>query len=379
MKYIYKILLTVIAVMTSMTINAQENSNENTPREAPAIILKITKTSWTTIGSESGETIGSATLINAPAFDHISAEIRCKEDPEQYISFADTYTNGGALKCYCWEGGHYELNAGNHYTLTVMGFDVPYYGVPPIATTTYEFVGEGKLTAVYSDIDVKNVNLRSTSTLYHGFICSTNTFDVEFTRPATNVKAWGAMGFDGSENYTTKKKSDDGCIWTVIMPKSVLDNEGSLNVMITAWDSNGNQMKGENADHAYAVNLKFEAPLEPEQPEEDPDEPKELPKCATPTIQFVGGKVICNCETPDALISYEVKQNAMDVKAVYIEGIQLNTKQRYTVTCNATAEGYEQSDTATLEIELNPADVNGDGEVNVFDITTVASEILGEE
>ena len=225
------------------------------PVAEPEIVLNITKTNWSKIGSESGEAIGTAELKGGDAFDHIEAEIRCQEDPDQYITFANLRTNGGNLMCYAWEGGSYTLNKGYHYTLIVRAFDVPYYGVEPIAVATYEFVGTGAEAIVYSDIELTKVDLPENDLLYHGYDLKVTSFDVTFSAPVSKVKVWGAMGMDGSINYSAAKKSEDGTVWTILLNEDILNEEGSVNLMIQAWDAAGVQAKGWNGDHAFDMNL----------------------------------------------------------------------------------------------------------------------------
>ena len=222
--------------------------------QSEGIELNIIKTDWATIGSETGEivaTIGG----NFAVFDHFEAEIRCAEDPEQYISFPYVNSIGGKLICWTWEGGHYDLNAGYHYSLIVKAFTVPYYGAEPVAETVYEFVGTGVEIAKFSDIELANVDLEKNSILYHGYNASGNTFDVTFSAPVSKVAVWWAKGQDGAENFSAEQKSEDGTVWTIIMPESITSTEGSINVMIQAWDAEGVMAKGENGDNAFALNL----------------------------------------------------------------------------------------------------------------------------
>ncbi len=221
----------------------------------PEVELNIFKTDWSKIGNQNGETIGTVTLKNAEAFDHFETEIRCQEDPDQYITFANTYVNGGNLTCYAWEGGYYTLNKGYHYTITVKAFDVPYYGAAPVAVATYEFVGTGAAAVVYSDLEMVKVDLPENDLLYHGYDLKVSSFDVTFSAPVSKVKVWGAFGMDGSANYQAQKKSDDGTVWTIILSEDVLNEEGSINVMIQAWDAQGVMAKGWNGDHAFDLNL----------------------------------------------------------------------------------------------------------------------------
>lgn len=222
---------------------------------APELAINITKTDWSKIGSENGEVIGTAELKNADAFDHIEAEIRCAEDPDQYITFSNLMTNGGNLTCYCWEGGSYTLNKGYHYTITVKAFDVPFYGATPVATATYEFVGTGAEAIEYCDIKLASVGLKPNSLLLNGYDADGQTFDVTFSEPVSKVKAWMAMGFDGAKTIEAAKKNDEGTVWTITLPESALADEGSINVMFQAWNAAGVQAKGENGDHAFGINI----------------------------------------------------------------------------------------------------------------------------
>lgn len=221
----------------------------------PEIALNITKTDWSKIGSDNGEVIGTAELKNAEAFDHFEAEIFCAEDPDQYITFANLNVNGGNLTCYCWEGGSYTLNKDYHYTIIVKAFDAPYYGLLPVATATYEFVGTGAEAVKYCDIQVAEVSLKENPLLYHGYDVDGQTFDVTFSEPVSKVVAWMAMGFDGAKSIEAAKKSEDGKVWTITLPESVLADEGSINVMFQAWNAEGVQAKGENGDHAFDLNI----------------------------------------------------------------------------------------------------------------------------
>lgn len=222
----------------------------------PTIALNITKTSWAIIGAQNGETIGTVSMEGAEAFDHIEAEIRCVEDPDQYITFANTNVNGGDLVCYAWEGGHYDLNMGYHYILTVKGFDVPYYGVKPVAETTYEFVGTGKVAEKLNmNLDIANVDLKEDWLMLNAYELNGTTFDVTFTEPVSVVKTWMALGQDGTQNITATKKSEDGTVWTINMPEDITTWEGAVNVMIQAWDAEGVQAKAWNGDHAFGLNL----------------------------------------------------------------------------------------------------------------------------
>lgn len=258
-----------------------------TPAVGPEVILAITKTDWSKIGNQNGEAIGTALLKGAEVFDHIEAEIRCKEDADQYISFANLLTNGGKLTCYAWEGGSYDLNKGYHYTLTVKAFDVPYYGVEPVAVATYEFVGTGIEAVVYSDIDIAKVDLEEEPILFNGYKIDKTSFDVTFSAPASNVSCWLAMGMDGSVSCSAKKKSEDGTVWTILLPEDILSYEGSVNLMVQAWDASGVLAKGWNADHAFDFNLSIGT----SDPEEDAIKAIEMAYAGKPVYTLSGVRI----------------------------------------------------------------------------------------
>ena len=213
------------------------------------IELNITKKDWATIGNENGEVIGTVNSSIDP-FDHYEAEIRCKEDADQYISFANIYKIKGDITCYSFEGGHYDLNEGYHYTLTVKAFDVPYYGAKPVATTTYEFVGTGVKAASFADVTATIDLAKNAQGL--GYDLSENgIIGVQFSAPVKNASAWVAMGFDGSRKLSITPADSEGKKWT-IDASSFIGDEGSFDLHVTAYDiASGLQIRGLDADHSF--------------------------------------------------------------------------------------------------------------------------------
>ncbi len=218
------------------------------------INLDITKTDWSTIGNQNGEVIGTVSC-DAEVFDHYVFSIKCTEDPDAFISFQNLTKASGNITCYAWEGGTYDLYKDYHYILTVEAYDEPYFNAVPVATKTYEIVGTGKIPTVYNNtLRVSNVSLESDDVVFNGFKANGSTFDVTFSEPVSKVVTWIALGFDGSKNMTASKKSDDGTVWTFILPSDV-DTEGAQNVMFQVWDNNDIMARGENGDNAFALNI----------------------------------------------------------------------------------------------------------------------------
>ena len=107
----------------------------------------------------------------------------------------------------------------------------------------------------------------------------------------------------------------------------------------------------------------------------------ETKKCATPTIAVVGGKLTFDCETEG--VNYKVSYRCENIEAE-TEGqeVVLGGKTVCHVTVYATKDGYEDSDTATCDVELavgKKGDTNVDGQVDVEDVVETVNIILGEE
>ena len=105
-------------------------------------------------------------------------------------------------------------------------------------------------------------------------------------------------------------------------------------------------------------------------------EPK---KCATPTINYVNGEIVFDCETEGVEYISEIK--ASDAKKYYDRKIV--PSNTYIVTVYATKEGYENSDIATEEITIGSGglkgDMNGDGVVDLTDAVIVVYMSLGAD
>ncbi len=99
------------------------------------------------------------------------------------------------------------------------------------------------------------------------------------------------------------------------------------------------------------------------------------PKCATPTISYNDGELIFGCDTEG--VDYVTDITSIDVKKHYDAKITLTTT--YKVSVYATKAGYDNSDTATLDINIRgkKGDINGDGEINVADHVKLSEIIMG--
>ena len=108
--------------------------------------------------------------------------------------------------------------------------------------------------------------------------------------------------------------------------------------------------------------------------EENGGDTPEPQKCATPTITFVNGKVRFACETEGV----EFVPSVTSTPQQELNDNEMELGTTFTVSVYAVKEGYENSDVATKTIDLSHVgDVNADGEVNVSDVTSLVSIILG--
>ena len=122
---------------------------------------------------------------------------------------------------------------------------------------------------------------------------------------------------------------------------------------------------------------------EGEGPGGDTPEPPipEPQKCATPTITYENGKLKFSCETEGVEFVY----NITPPSAKAGKGTDISIPTTYKVTVYATKAGYENSDEATLEINVSGGasglrgDVNEDGEVNVGDMVVISNIMSGNK
>ena len=146
------------------------------------------------------------------------------------------------------------------------------------------------------------------------------------------------------------------------------ENEG--NVMTTTQVA---AARAKNWIPRYAINENDGRDYEGSEPE--------VKKCATPTISFVGGKIVFDCETEGVEFVSEV---TCSDSGKYNSG-EIPVTSTYIVTVYAKKEGYEDSDVATKEITVGggstakKGDVNEDGTVNGTDIQEVINIIVNAE
>ena len=99
-------------------------------------------------------------------------------------------------------------------------------------------------------------------------------------------------------------------------------------------------------------------------------ETPETQKCENPVISYENGKLSFSCATEGVEFVSEIVSD--DIKKHYGNEVSLTTT--YTVSVYATKAGYENSDVVTKNITFSSnqaGDLNGDGEINITDVTLV--------
>ena len=104
------------------------------------------------------------------------------------------------------------------------------------------------------------------------------------------------------------------------------------------------------------------------------DEPQ-TPKCATPTIKYIGGKLLFECETEGVEFVYSITTPANTIDQT---GNNVDMPHTNIVSVYAKKEGYLSSDVATEDIDVRgiQGDTNRDGVVTVADAVRVVNILL---
>jgi hypothetical protein len=106
-----------------------------------------------------------------------------------------------------------------------------------------------------------------------------------------------------------------------------------------------------------------------------------MEKCATPTIAYVGGKLVFDCETEDVEFVYSFSFASTSTSAYQLVGNNVNLPTKYKVTVYAKKDGYENSEMVTKEIDVRGlmGDMNEDGNLSVTDVTILIDKILKQQ
>lgn len=118
--------------------------------------------------------------------------------------------------------------------------------------------------------------------------------------------------------------------------------------------------------------------IETPTPTPTPSEDKEVKVCESPNISFSQGKLEFSCLTPNSVCHYNYKINISGNGA----GLEVEPQMELMVSVYATAKGYEDSEVITKSFSISQnsmgADINGDGVINIEDVTALVNQILGK-
>ena len=100
-------------------------------------------------------------------------------------------------------------------------------------------------------------------------------------------------------------------------------------------------------------------------------------KCATPTIKYIGGKLMFECETEGVDFVYSITTPANTTNQT---GNNVDMPHTNTVSVYAKKSGYLNSDVATENIDVRglKGDVTSDGQVTITDAVEVVNIIMGK-
>lgn len=104
-----------------------------------------------------------------------------------------------------------------------------------------------------------------------------------------------------------------------------------------------------------------------------------MPRCATPTVDIVDGKVTLSCETEGVEYDYVISTTHVKTSDEVV-----TTPAKLMITVIATKDGYEPSDAATKTFDKSilvgtsgiRGDVNLDGEIGMPDVMFIVNYIL---
>ena len=223
------------------------------------------------------------------------------------------------------------------------------------------------------------------------FYGCTNLQNVQIGDGVTSIGNWAFSGCSSLKNFsfgtqvqTIGKEAFSDCTAVMaISSKAQTPPTCGTQALddINKWDCVLYVPKVHVADYQAADQWKeFFFIEEGEEGSSTPVDPSDK-KCATPTIEYVDGRLTFECETEGVEFVYNiVPQSSLSGK-----GKDVNLPSEYRVTVYAIKGGYEDSDVATKEIEVSggsvgkKGDVNEDGTVNGTDIQEVINIIVNEE
>lgn len=216
------------------------------------------------------------------AYYSIYWHVRCATDPDFY--FGGTLSAAGGAGTYTIKASTpssqpVELNSGNTYTFSFesceFGWDAP------ALIASFDVQGAGAAAEQFSDITITDFdgNMGALGYMFK------NKYNVTFSAPVKEVKAFAPMGMDGTVNFPVTAADNEGLKWTIDV-SSMAGEEGAFELHVQARDAaTGLRLKGTyNLDNSFIYTISISTSDPNQGGGDDPELPSEEVEIATITI-----------------------------------------------------------------------------------------------
>lgn len=248
-KFLLFLSLICVTFVTMMATAATATSNSG--NEAASDVTVDFKLPSSVAAITNNMVVANVTVDRA--YYAIYWHIRCATDPDFYY--------GGSLSASNGQGTYtviastpsaqpVELNSGNVYTFT---FETCEFGWDaPALIATFEVTGAGAAAERFSDITVTNFD----GTLGALGYLFKKKYNITFSAPVTDVKAFTPLGLDGTGNFTVTAADTQGLKWTIDV-SSMAGEEGAFELHVQARDAaTGLRLRGNfNLDNSFIYTI----------------------------------------------------------------------------------------------------------------------------
>ena len=306
--------------------------------EIPATVTSIRERTFANIDKLTDVTIWAEDI---PATDRTAFENSYIED---YVTL---HVPGSAIKKYK------EQSPWNTFK-SIVAADVPMY------TITYMVDGAVYKTVKYEEGDKITPETELTR---DGFVFS-GWSEIPETMPAHDVIVTGTFTVDNTKYTLTYMV--DGEVYKSYQLKAgstiiPLDEPTKEGYTFSGWS----EIPEEMPSHDVTITGTFTR--------------IPLGKCASPTVELKGGRIVFGCETEGVEFNYDIKSN-VSLKG---KGNDILVNPSISVSVYASKDGYDNSDVTTKDILLSSSginlDANGDGVINAADVVAIVNMIMSSK